>query len=304
MERRLKKISKPAKILLLHQKQEVLGSAADLDLEVFNDYDLQEYATFEDLNDIYKFIYEEFKQKFIDAKNNKDIFITDFKCGFTQGGEPIRWKYNDMKKGYKIIEDKKIYFITCLYQKSTIKLDVLYIDDEGRIHEISENYYITIGERSTFNKSTKKEISTNLLIDFKDLFYNKKNYYKALKRLYSYYKINTHNTKIDKLIKFFNSDVGYHSKLISDLKSVILLIEQNFRKVNKAIIYNNIDILYRDKNNEKYKENLKNLLNIFNNLNISQIKDKINEIIYLIEDRINNETLDYINKNDIIKYIR
>jgi hypothetical protein len=301
MEKRLKKISKPAKILSLYQNQELIGSATDLNLDVFNDYDLQEYIEFNDDKKAMIMIEEQFKKKFKDAKDNEDIYITDFKCGFDKGGIPLRWNYNDMMKGYKYIDDRKIYFINCLHLKSTIKIDVLYIDQEGRINEISQNYYFKFGDIQTYNNKSIKELKTSLLIDFKNLYYDEKKLYKALKRLYSYYKITNNKTKINKLVSFFNSDVGYYSKLLSDLQSLILLIEQKFRKVKKSIIYNNISILYYDENNEKFKIYLKNLIENFKNLNIFQIKDIINEIIDYIEETINNDTYEFIKKNKIIK---
>ena len=34
--------------------------------------------------------YKNFKKKFIEAQNNPNVFIIDFKCGMFRG-EPVRW---------------------------------------------------------------------------------------------------------------------------------------------------------------------------------------------------------------------
>ena len=301
MNRRLKKISKASDILLLHESQEILGTAADLNISTFTDYDLQEYIDCVDNDIIYNIIYEEFKKKFIISKKDNDIYILDFKCGHGRGGMPIRWQYIDIINGYKYIDDEKIYFTNCLRQKSVIKLDVIYIDNEYRLYEISQNYYIKIGDNKNYNDILVDDILRDLLINFRTLFYDEKKYYKSLKRLYSYYKLKDNKLKMKKLQSLFNSELGIDNKLSSDLKTIILLIDNKFRKVKKDLIYNNIKLLISLKNNKKYEIYLKNLIKNFNNLNISDIKNEIQKIIDVIDNDINNKTLEYINKNNILK---
>jgi hypothetical protein len=301
MNQRLKKISKASDILLLHEKQEILGTSGDLNISTFTDYDLQEYINCVDNDIIYNIIYDEFKKKFIISKKDNDIYIIDFKCGHSKGDIPIRWEYRDIIKGYKYIEDEKIYFTNCLRQKSVIKLDVIYVDKEYRLYDITQNYYIKIGDDKNYNDILYDDVLRNLLIEFRTLFYDEKKYYKSLKRLYSYYKLKNNKSKIKKLQTLFNSELGIDNKLSSDLKIIILLIDNKFRKIKKDLIYNNIKLLMSLKINEKYEIYLENLIKIFKNLNISDIKNELQKIIDVIDKDINDKTLEYINKNNFLK---
>ena len=71
-------------------------------------------------------------------------------------------------------------------------------------------------------------------------YLDEKNYFKALKRLYSFAKLKNNNSLIKALLKVINSQLGRQSKLIADLNTIIELIDNNFRKVPKSIILHNL----------------------------------------------------------------
>lgn len=306
MNKDLKKIKKPMNLLLLFENQEIIGTAADEEINIVNDYDLQEYANYANIEgksnlELYTNMYEEFKEKFLDAKRNKNIFITDFKCGHYKS-IPIRWNFENMMDGYKVVEDKKIWFINALQQKSVIKLDLLYLDEDKRLYEITQNYYLEINKNTTYNKIMKTDLKASLIKSFKEYYYNDKNFYKALKRIYSYYKIFDKNNKNIKLLReLFNSELGKQSKIISDLKNILLLMEQTFRNVPKNIIYDNLLLLnFNIFDNDiitLYNEIIQN----FKSLSKNMIREKIENIINLLFDVVNEKTLKYIEKNNILK---
>jgi hypothetical protein len=298
-------LKKPFNILEMYENQEIIGTAADKDINIVNDYDLQEYINLEgDKRQLYINIYEEFKKKFKDAIMNKDIFITDFKCGHYKS-IPIRWNYENMMNGYKVIEDKKIWFINALQQKSVIKLDVLFLDSEtSRLHEISQNYYIEINNNSNYDKIVKKNIKTSLLRSFKDYYYNDKNFFKAMKRLYSYYKIFDERSKKIKLFQdLFNSEMGKQNKIISDLKTLLLLMEQTFRPVKKNIILDNLLALNFSSFDENIKAMYDTLINNFKRMSKNQVKEHIENIINNVFNELNDKVFKYITEKKLLNNI-
>lgn len=303
MNKDLKKIKKPMNLLLLFENQEIIGTAADEEINIVNDYDLQEYAKIEGENNIelYKNLYKEFKEKFLEAIRNKNIFITDFKCGH-YNSIPIRWNFENMIDGYKVIEDKKIWFINALQQKSVIKLDLLYLDKDKRLYEITQNYYLEINKNTTYNKIMKTDLKASLIKSFKEYYYNDKNFYKALKRIYSYYKIfDKNNVNIEYLRELFNSELGKQSKIISDLKNILLLMDQTFRNVPKNIIYDNLLLLNFNIFDNDIIFYYNEIIQTFKSLSKNMIREKIENIINLLFDVVNEKTLKYIEKNNILK---
>ena len=300
VNKRVKNIKKPKNILILHQYNELLGTAKDEDLDIINDYDLQEYANFKDNKYIYNLIHDKFKEIIKDIKNNDDMYLIDFKLGRLPSTEQIRWSYNDVMKGYKIIDDEKINFVDALHQKSIIKIDIIYIDDNRALWEISNNYYISIGDFKTYNDFDINDIKKNLLIDFKQLYYNDNNKYKSLKRLYSYYKLDHNKKKMNILQNIFNSQLGYDNKLMSDLKTLLLLIDNKFRRIERNIIYNTLIILKNNENNKYYQNLMNKLIDNFKNLNKNEIIKEINDIIDIIYNNVNIETEKYISKYKLL----
>lgn len=227
--------------VIAFQSVDFIGTYADAEIHYPSDIDLQEYVIKQKSKDAYNDIYEHFKQVFKKIKRMPYTYITDFKCGRLPNTSPIRWKYEDTLKGYKNIEDTTYKFIDCLQQQSIIKIDLIQLNPEKKeIKEISINYYFDVGSSSTYQRQSYENINTSLLIDFKD-YLKEGNYYKALKRLYAYYRlVKGFNPQKKTLIKFFNSSTGKMSKYKSYLETTIELINQDFKRVNNKIIYEDI----------------------------------------------------------------
>jgi predicted nucleotide-binding protein (sugar kinase/HSP70/actin superfamily) len=89
---------------------EIIGSYADKNIsrEVVSDIDTQDIEIFNN-DDIatYNKILEHFRDVFKKYKDNKSVVITDFKCGVDKANVPIRWKYNDIMRGYTYLDENK-----------------------------------------------------------------------------------------------------------------------------------------------------------------------------------------------------
>ncbi len=286
-----KNIKKTLKLLTLYE-YDILGSAADPNVKYVSDVDAQEiiYLSIDDnkdYNDIYKF----FKDLFIKIKKSKNIYITDFKCGHYNNTLPIRWTYDDIMNGYVKTDEEKKDFITALNQKSTIKIDIILLDEDDKLYkELSVNYYFNY-----INEDKKTEFSTNLNPTDKDYiiislkedieqFKNQENYYKMLKRMYSLYKIE--NKPTSKLLKIINSKYGKLNSFINQLNIINDIIELsklnkpniNDIKYNINYVYNNID--------PSYKKYFKQLLKA---KQLKTINNKLIKLIFQLNNKLNNK---------------
>ena len=143
----------------------------------------------------------------------------------------LRWKPADIKRGYvKMIDGTKRYLKDAVLDKTILKIDLL-----GQVGnqfvEVSENYTVRTkdGKNNTV-KTTPQEIEE----DFEDeiQYYSRKDSFKALKRLFSLLQHDGGQTKaLDQLVDFFNSQVGYLNKIRNELKILVEILEQDFRKV-------------------------------------------------------------------------
>jgi hypothetical protein len=220
----------------ISSQYDIIGSSHYKNFIYNNDYDLNEYLKIKDTPSVLNNLYKIFLQKFIEANENPNQFITDFKCGEIK--EPLRWNINTMKKGYQIIDNKKITFQECLLMNSTIKLDeVVFIN--GMATEITNNYFFKIGKQKL---DTEIDIKKSLNEDFNKLIKEGK-YFKALKRKASIYQF-THKNKLPKsLMDLFNSDDGRLYKTISDVNLIILLLALKGHKPTREQIINNLQFI-------------------------------------------------------------
>ena len=273
----------------------LIGTAGDdkINIDVVSDIDAKEIIIYDNTDiSTYKQILKHFQNVYKTYHNNKNIIITDFKNGVEPGNIPIRWNYKSIKKGYIMLDNnRRINFIDCLQQHSTIKIDVIAILPSGIFKEISINYYYIFKNFQTTMPKTYDEIKTDLL---NDVYKYKKNnkIYKSIKRLYSYYKISKPKKSI-KLIKLINSKEGIISKNINDLELISIIIK------NKYFSYNEIITNLKNINNILNDDGLTNLIN--NKSTLKKIDDYINVIILENTEKINNKLEQKLLNN--LKYI-
>lgn len=254
-------------------EQSLVGSSADKNILYSADYDLFEKKSFKKKGDVYFIIFNLFREKFKEAFENPNIWITDFKCG-TFRGQPLRWNKHEVKRGYKNIDGYNILFTDCLQQQSRIKLDIVAIDKDHNITEYSDIYMIKIGNLYLTPEETGEEIKTSILGNVY-AYANDKKYFKALKRLYSYAKLaNIKNIQND-LITIFNSSLGVDYKTMSDLGTLLMLLEQKFKPIDKEIILTHLKKMNIDVNKKSLKPSLNSLIKNMN----AKINEKLIPII-------------------------
>ena len=219
----------------VNTKYKIVGSSNVLENIFTTDYDLNNFYQKPKSDDVYDNLLHFFRHLFKISKKDKRAFIIDFKCGI-KNNEPIRWEYKDLMKG----EKDGVKFIDALQQRSRIKLDMVY-NIHGEFVEVSMIYYIAVcpgiseGKGVIKNYNDEDFESKNIILELKkdiDMYRKEHNYAKVLKRKYSLFKQEkTKQTLQEKILQFFNSPVGLIYKSVGDLKTIISLKEQRFRRV-------------------------------------------------------------------------
>ena len=160
--------------------------------------------------------------------------------------------------------------------------------------EVSENYTVKTKDGKTNTVPiTPEEIEE----DFEDeiQYYSRKDSFKALKRLFSLLSHEGGNEKaLEKLVEFFNSQVGYLNKIRNELKILVEILEQDFRKVDFKDVEENLQYI---------KEQISNIYQIPVNSSVfSDIDDmteknalpRINELIGYFTDVINKHSKGFL----------
>ena len=220
-------------LMSIQGKYNIVGSSSLKGILYASDIDLNEKTKVSGKHP-FEHVYDMFVQKFKIARENDNIFITDFKAGNNKD-ESIKWTYD------KLIKNKDL-FIKCLHTKSMIKLDIIYLLN-GVYVDITEVYFLQIGDFKTYddNELDSKMVLSELKKSYDECI-KEGQFFKALKRLNSIMNINHKNTTIT-LTEFFNSQSGLLYKCYSDLNILLTLINNKFRKPKIEDIKNNLQII-------------------------------------------------------------
>lgn len=150
----------------------------------------------------------------------------------------VRWKPSEVLRGYTILRDGRKYHLEeGLHSPSLTKLDTYSFITDGRYTEFSIIY-------DFYNKNKwLNPLKLNITQSLKNsLIYYKEsgNYFKALKRKYSLAKL-THKKKVMKdLAPILNSDMGIANQIISDINTIIEMIDLGI-KPNRRLLDIEID---------------------------------------------------------------
>jgi hypothetical protein len=286
-----KSLDKLFNFLKINTTQNIVGSASDNKILYSSDYDLNEIIKESHFSSsILDKIYNQFLKKFRKVQYNKNLYIIDFKCGLDIDGQPLRWNHNNMELGYKTLKDgRNITFQDCLLTKSTIKMDIIGLDEESKTYkDITEIYFLKIGDESNFLKHDLKKdhILSELEKDMDNLEIVNNNYFKSLKRAYSIAKIEKDNQTINRLVKFFNSPIGLLNKARSDIDILLTVMNQKkFRIKQIESIKNNFKIICNE---------IKNNFTIDENYNFKTKRDA-----KIILTKLRNELYNFVNNSSI-----
>jgi hypothetical protein len=282
-------------LLTISNRYKVKGTGADKSILYSSDYDLAEYwrGGVGGIN----YIEKVFKDKFRIALGNKDIFITDFKCGEI-GGVPLRWNKKNIKTGVQIVKGKRITLCKALEMKSIIKMDII-AQIDGVFQEFSCNYRFNFGGITNYDT---EDIRDNLLGDVKE-YYKKGNSFKALRRLYSFVKISKREPSIVRgLQKYFNSPIGIMNKCKNQLEILILMLEQKFRPVPKIDLVENLEWIKNQLPPFGDRMKIIEIITILQTCKKSDMKDGIDFLRETLQKYIDEKTKMWIAENKNISY--
>jgi len=203
----------------------------------------------------------------------------------------LRWTTKDIIKGFINYRGFKITLKEAIKTGGLFKADFIFVKDNKTIMDINIVYDIR-------NKNIRNE-KAPLLNPKKELLkeYNnlksKGNNFKALKRLFSYYKITNNTKQIEKLYKILNSDLGILHQISGNIELLInLLTNHKQSKTTKddinIFISNFIDRLNSIFTLKEYFKNEKLIVNKINNIiNTNSNKIKIKKL-EVLKDKIDN----------------
>jgi hypothetical protein len=224
------KVTKIAKIMSLESKVNIVGSAKIKRSIYYSDYD--SFSTIKGKNE--NMIYNHFKSVFEIIKNSENTIISDFKMGEFRG-KALRWDYEAIKRR----ENNGITFEQALKMKSMIKMDVVTLLN-GRFIEITEVYNIYIDGSSNADY-TKENVRKKLTDDMKKQIKDG-NYMKGSKRRYSLLNLDNKNKPVrEKLIDYFNSEIGLLNRCKSDLETMLTVVQS--KKFDIDEIRNSLQML-------------------------------------------------------------
>ena len=211
------KVSQIGSIMSLESKVNVVGSASIQRSIYYSDYDLFETIQ----NKTSTVILNHFRSVFNIIKSAPNTVISDFKCGSSPNGSPLRWDYSEIQNGV----NNGVSFDEAIQQKGIIKLDIIsYIN--GRFVEITEVYNVKINGKSNMDY-TNEEVVKSITADYKDEV-KKLNFMKALKKMYSISKlINNKDPLLDILVTYFNSPIGLLYRCKADLETILTILSYN-----------------------------------------------------------------------------
>ena len=224
-------------LMSIHGKYNIVGSASLKGIYYNSDIDLNQQVKIKGKT-AFESVYNMFVKTFQMAKQNPNIYITDFKAGVDKNNESLKWSYE------KLLREKDEFIKSIRLKPSTIKLDIAYLLN-GIFVEITEVYFLDIGGFKTYetNMLNSTSIKSALQNEFHEQV-KECNFFKALKRLFSILLIEkAKKPLLQKLISFFNSETGILYKANADLQILINVISNTFRQVKIEDIKNNLQII-------------------------------------------------------------
>jgi hypothetical protein len=237
------------------------------------------------------------KNPLISAKQRKDILASsgETRIDSVRDLYILRWSHQDIKNGYiKLIDGTHYPLSSAVLDKTTMKIDLI-VKVGNQFAEISENYYIKVGGETNYTKMpSKKELEADLEEDIR--YYSTKDSFKSLKRLFSLLQIEgvkKNKPKLDKLVAFFNGQVGLLNKIKNELGILEILLEQPRKpkwedvEANLQFIKEQISSVYKVPLTEGVFQNIDKITSASALSDIRTLKD-------YFQKKINTESKEYL----------
>jgi hypothetical protein len=188
----------------------VIGSASLRRIQYAGDYDAN-VVTHMHISQVAKALGDVVKR----LKQIPLLVIGDIKVG-EKAGEPFRWTAAEVERGYK----GELSLEKAMRTGGMVKIDTIALVHGGRYVEIGCVYRYGFEAKPLTTKEALSELKDSLKEELKD-----KNYWKALKRMFSIARLVGDKGRVDRLTEQFNSDLGRLYSVISDITVLEYLIE-------------------------------------------------------------------------------
>jgi hypothetical protein len=219
----------------------------------------------------------------------------------------VRWTPNDILKGYVILRNGSKYTLKDAMKSKTglIKIDIVaYIDN--KFTEFSIIYRL---------KYKDKDISDSVEQLFKsfyittELSYLEQKYFKVIKRLFSIAKKNRDMPKLALLTPILNSELGRINTVISDINTIIFILE-NVKYIPSKRIEYEIQLFKPRLANiytlDKWVKLEKPILKHISSIETIKSRTKLIESLTILKDVLHNlinyYTLQFLIDNNICAY--
>lgn len=238
--------------------------------------------------------------------NYKGVYFVDLKCGVYKDGEFVHWTPNEILKGKRSnsldINDHKGENKTlsdAVNDIGHVKIDIV-IPYRDRYIEFTSFFFIDCDEGhlnylepaniDIIVEELKKEVSKNI---------KNKNLFKAVKRVFSIAKSTNDYETLEILTPLILSNATKLSAVITDIKEIILLLEQN-TKLNPKILSSHLDYLKELlASMPDIKFNLVSTLNLIDKAkkypNSDVMLQILGKIILYLNDVLNKNVHEYLN---------
>ena len=201
----------------------------------------------------------------------------------------LRWKPSEVLAGVKKVRGLTISLEDAIASGGLIKLDV--IKDIDKFTEITMIYTLKL------NGKQVTKVSENLIKSLEDdiVYFDKRNPFKALKRAFSLAKATKNTSEIEFLVPLLNSDLGRLYNIVSNLDTILLLLEQP--DVPIVSVHENLDeIKARMGNIYSLKEfldvetNILGALETMKKMSAKRLKPALLSLSRSLQTILNNET--------------
>ena len=136
----------------------------------------------------------------------------------------IRWTLDEIMKGKKVYRGKKVSLAEAFGQPTIIKLDLITLVDNNRFIEVSIIYELLHIGHHQLNGIGHPDYA-GMLRDSLLEYSVEGQVFKVSKRQFSLLRFLNKKSKANELISYFNSDLGLLYSIISDLDTLVLLVE-------------------------------------------------------------------------------
>lgn len=147
----------------------------------------------------------------------------------------VRWKPADVEKGYKILTNDKKFTLEEAFSSPVIaKLDTIAWVQGGRFAEFSIIYkFLNKGKQlNPYIMNVEQELKESIL------YYSLSNrWFKVAKRMFSYSRFHDDEKVLRELTPFLNSDIGRLYIILSDIQTILELLDRDIDLPKKKIVF-------------------------------------------------------------------